>query len=1008
MYEIILSRYRKHILLKVLCLLLIIAFLVNDVSFAADEVRSCLAIPSFGKNGLKRAAEECMMRVIAEGMHQDLTADEMRSAIHEIMTGPAFERVAARFNLGRLRYEDRRFILPTRDGRHEYRFSATGYPDVQVIRLDSGKAVNVREVEIGRVERVTESVQDGYAFVRESVDGESIDLKVEAAPELRDELDTALNECRPCSIPMLIPKESVDIAHPDNEITDLREAIEVLNRWIVEKTPLTEERLKTLHGILAKTMAGVKVKGEYVSRPGRNVRAGMDELFRFIAAHEETMHPIELAAYVFRQVINIHPFEEGNGRASRLFMNYILCSHGYRPFVKTWETKEEYEEAFSRGHEKIALYLARNMKTLSGYMQALNGRDLVDVTDKAYQLEIVREKEGWPGTTVVVKDGDTEVAWLGLAIDDLNNTVEMRHHFVIPKYQRRDILNRLIIAAASVCPEYAMWELDAGQMPTGRGAMVTTMDSLALGKAGYKMQYEFAGDGRHMDWLVLRAWKTQWDWVPAMPRRNFGAFYRREFVICDRFVRALGIKKGDSVLNVGTDWGTFIQPGLAAAKYGADVTEIDTSFRAVAAAQRKAMARHPALYRRVRNNLVYEQGDLLDSEKYPADTQDFTLVFNLFDSWLGGSFFGLIPDSSEAELKAERMGLIRRALEVTKDSGTLVVSTVYPSEKYLAELDEAADVMGYALEPVPGITETPLGYLPHVKAYAYRVRKNADSEPGSVDAYLAKYDASDACAPQTWQTGQKIYDSKYKMPPGIVGKIRPAMLEDALAVRKLSDLIYQPGYRCSKRFFVQAIRKDNDWTAEYLWVCEQGGEIVGYILATLDKRHVSANVGQIAVAPARQNNGIGKALWAVMMRHMQALNVESFKVRASNKYTAHIAKEFGLTCENPDPDGTGWYAADFSDYPDKLSLDTLKAEIPRIDRALRSPDKSVVARMKEVIQRDLGQYFKKIDPRVIGIREFDALGSAFYVSADKEVFAYSPFVHLSAGDMCGVINKQIR
>ncbi|KAF0132556.1 MAG: filamentation induced by cAMP protein fic, partial [Candidatus Saganbacteria bacterium] len=41
------------------------------------------------------------------------------------------------------------------------------------------------------------------------------------------------------------------------------------------------------------------------------------------------LHPIEFAAWMHNQFINIHPFVDGNGRVARLLMNLSLLRAGY-------------------------------------------------------------------------------------------------------------------------------------------------------------------------------------------------------------------------------------------------------------------------------------------------------------------------------------------------------------------------------------------------------------------------------------------------------------------------------------------------------------------------------------------------------------------------------------------------------------------------------------------------------------------------------------------------------
>ncbi len=67
---------------------------------------------------------------------------------------------------------------------------------------------------------------------------------------------------------------------------------------------------------------------DYLPPKPEDVPAMMAE---FIASlNEQTLHPLQLAAFAHRRLVDIHPFTDGNGRTARLLMNLILVSHGYQ------------------------------------------------------------------------------------------------------------------------------------------------------------------------------------------------------------------------------------------------------------------------------------------------------------------------------------------------------------------------------------------------------------------------------------------------------------------------------------------------------------------------------------------------------------------------------------------------------------------------------------------------------------------------------------------------------
>lgn len=57
---------------------------------------------------------------------------------------------------------------------------------------------------------------------------------------------------------------------------------------------------------------------------------------------------IEFAAWTHAEFVKIHPFLDGNGRTSRMIMNYQLISSGFLPVSIAKENRLEYFEALDR------------------------------------------------------------------------------------------------------------------------------------------------------------------------------------------------------------------------------------------------------------------------------------------------------------------------------------------------------------------------------------------------------------------------------------------------------------------------------------------------------------------------------------------------------------------------------------------------------------------------------------------------------------------------------------
>ena len=145
-----------------------------------------------------------------------------------------------------------------------------------------------------------------------------------------------------------------------------------------KERPLSEAFIRTLHHTLLRedyeerreypdgTVRTYTVHaGIYKTRPN-SVKTVTGEVFEY-ASPEETpalmtdlvqwyneeeqkqqLSPIELATLFHYRYIRIHPFEDGNGRVSRLLVNYILHRHGYPMIVVKSDDKTNYLTALNR------------------------------------------------------------------------------------------------------------------------------------------------------------------------------------------------------------------------------------------------------------------------------------------------------------------------------------------------------------------------------------------------------------------------------------------------------------------------------------------------------------------------------------------------------------------------------------------------------------------------------------------------------------------------------------
>lgn len=150
-------------------------------------------------------------------------------------------------------------------------------------------------------------------------------------------------------------------------------ALELIKKWAKnEESPLTEADIKELNRILlvkpfwkeALTADGQPTRrliniGNYKEYPN-SVRLQNGEMFEYASPMDtpiqmgeliqwfreeegkKELHPVQLAALLHYNFVRIHPFDDGNGRISRLLMNYVLLKNDYPPIIIKSEDKKNY------------------------------------------------------------------------------------------------------------------------------------------------------------------------------------------------------------------------------------------------------------------------------------------------------------------------------------------------------------------------------------------------------------------------------------------------------------------------------------------------------------------------------------------------------------------------------------------------------------------------------------------------------------------------------------------
>jgi Fic family protein len=170
------------------------------------------------------------------------------------------------------------------------------------------------------------------------------------------------------------------------EAIDHYEAIRHVRELARQGSPLTEADLRQLHHLVVRRshpeIAGRHAdQGRYVlTETGRHtfpspteVPALMGDLARWLGGAPDTP---ETAFPAHRRLVDIHPFNDGNGRTARLLMNRILIRGGYPPVAVRPEDRPAYvgalqEAQAGRGSALFdRLVYERLDETLAEYLTA--------------------------------------------------------------------------------------------------------------------------------------------------------------------------------------------------------------------------------------------------------------------------------------------------------------------------------------------------------------------------------------------------------------------------------------------------------------------------------------------------------------------------------------------------------------------------------------------------------------------------------------------------------------
>ncbi len=142
----------------------------------------------------------------------------------------------------------------------------------------------------------------------------------------------------------LTPRETLEIINTERSVKKLLE---------YRGKEITEERIKKLHSILMNNLiekigeyhyGGKRIIGSRHKPPASvvEIESTMKGLINFIHKYIRKTNPLLLAPLVHFMFVNVHPFQDGNGRIARLIHSWILLKKNLPLFAYDPENRNRY------------------------------------------------------------------------------------------------------------------------------------------------------------------------------------------------------------------------------------------------------------------------------------------------------------------------------------------------------------------------------------------------------------------------------------------------------------------------------------------------------------------------------------------------------------------------------------------------------------------------------------------------------------------------------------------
>ncbi len=207
------------------------------------------------------------------------------------------------------------------------------------------------------------------------------------------------------------------------EVKGHNEALLWVDDIVKDNRPITQNFIREMHEMILKepydspaiTPLGETVQkkikiGQYKTTPNHvrtptgeiyhyalpeEVPAKIDDLLRWYEQEKRELHPLILAATFHYRFVKIHPFDDGNGRMSRILMNLVLMQGNYPPAIIKMEKRNEYLAALSEADagnlDKFILFVGENLlESIDLYVRGAKGEIITEADDLDKKIALLK------------------------------------------------------------------------------------------------------------------------------------------------------------------------------------------------------------------------------------------------------------------------------------------------------------------------------------------------------------------------------------------------------------------------------------------------------------------------------------------------------------------------------------------------------------------------------------------------------------------------------------------